>query len=115
MILALKDKQYGRSFTLKESSCNTPNGVCKFSGGANAGPCSGTVGILDNQEISDIITQRNLDPVWDKTAGVKWITWDSNQWVSYDDDDTFAQKKVIFPSKSEGIMLTVNIIGIRQR
>ncbi|KAK0100840.1 hypothetical protein ONS95_007287 [Cadophora gregata] len=84
---------YGRSFTLKDSSCNTPNGVCQFSGGANAGPCSGTAGILDLQEISDIITKNNLKPVWDKTAGVKWITWASNQWVSYDDDDTFAQKK----------------------
>jgi chitinase len=35
-----------------------------------------------------------LTPTWDKTAGVKWITWDSNQWVSYDDADTFSQKKV---------------------
>ncbi|KAH9206557.1 hypothetical protein DL95DRAFT_375269 [Leptodontidium sp. 2 PMI_412] len=84
---------YGRSFTLKDSSCNTPNGVCQFSGGANAGPCSGTAGILDLREITDIITEKNLNPVWDKTAGVKWINWDSNQWVSYDDDDTFAQKK----------------------
>lgn len=25
---------------------------------------------------------------------MKWITWDSNQWVSYDDTDTFQQKKV---------------------
>ena len=99
---------------MKDSSCNTPNGVCEFTGGANAGPCSGTVGILDDQEISDIITENNLDPVWDKTAGVKWITWDNNQWVSYDDDDTFAQKKVRSPSTEEGTLLTVNLKGIRQ-
>ncbi|KAL8826184.1 MAG: hypothetical protein Q9191_003962 [Dirinaria sp. TL-2023a] len=81
------------SFTLTSPSCNTPNGVCKFSGGANPGPCSGTSGILDDQEIQDIITKNSLTPTWDHTAGVKWITWDSNQWVSFDDADTFQQKK----------------------
>ncbi|CAD6594277.1 MAG: hypothetical protein ASARMPREDX12_008557 [Alectoria sarmentosa] len=84
---------YGRSFTLSDPSCNTPNGVCQFSGGANPGPCSGTSGILDDQEIQDVINQNSLTPTWDHTAGVKWITWDSNQWVSYDDADTFQQKK----------------------
>jgi chitinase len=79
---------------LKDSSCNTPNGICQFNGGADAGPCSNTAGILDYQEIQNVIQQFNLNPTWDKTAGVKWITWNSNQWVSYDDDDTFAQKKV---------------------
>ncbi|TGJ83730.1 hypothetical protein E0Z10_g5022 [Xylaria hypoxylon] len=84
---------YGRSFTLKDPSCNEPNGVCQFSGGADAGPCSGTSGILDYQEIEDVIDKYNPEVVWDKDAGVKWITWNNNQWISYDDDDTFAQKK----------------------
>ena len=44
-------------------------------------------------EIKDVISSKNLKPIWDKTAGVKWINWDSNQWVSYDDDDTFKQKR----------------------
>ncbi|KAI0888397.1 glycosyl hydrolases family 18-domain-containing protein [Annulohypoxylon maeteangense] len=96
---------YGRSFTLKDPSCNTPNGVCQFSGGADAGPCSATSGILDYQEIVDIIDQHSLKPSWDKTAGVKWITWDSNQWVSYDDDDTFAQKKSFANDRCLGGMM----------
>ncbi|KAI0505902.1 glycoside hydrolase [Xylaria bambusicola] len=83
---------YGRSFTLTDPSCNTPNGRCQFSGGADAGPCSKASGILDYQEISDIILTNSLTPTWDKTAGVKWITWGGNQWVSYDDGDTFKQK-----------------------
>lgn len=86
-------RQYGRSFTLTDSSCKTPNGVCQFSGGANAGPCTDASGILDLQEIEDIISDKGLKPVWDKEAAVKWITWDNNQWVSYDDDDTFQQKR----------------------
>ena len=30
--------------------------------------------------------------MYDKEAGVKYITWDRDQWVSYDDEDTFQQK-----------------------
>ncbi|KAI1734037.1 glycosyl hydrolases family 18-domain-containing protein [Xylaria scruposa] len=84
---------YGRSFTLKDPSCDKPNGVCQFNSGAEAGPCSGTSGILDYQEIEDVINKYNPEVVWDKDAGVKWITWNNDQWISYDDDDTFAQKK----------------------
>ncbi|KFZ22959.1 hypothetical protein V502_02560 [Pseudogymnoascus sp. VKM F-4520 (FW-2644)] len=96
---------YGRSFTLKDPSCNTPNGVCQFSGGADAGPCSNTAGILDYQEITDVISQYSLEPTWDKTAGVKWITWNDNQWVSYDDDDTFSQKKSFANDRCLGGMM----------
>lgn len=93
---------YGRSFTLADPSCNTPNGVCKFTGGAKAGPCSQASGILDYQEIADIIKKNNLKPVHDEKTGVKWITWDSNQWVSYDDGDTFKQKRDFANSRCLG-------------
>ncbi|KAI4089159.1 MAG: hypothetical protein LQ339_008601 [Xanthoria mediterranea] len=97
---------YGRSFTLKDPSCNRSNGICQFSGGANAGPCSNAVGILDYQEIQDIIKSNNLNPVHDKKAAVKWITWDGNQWVSYDDDDTFQQKREFASSRClDGLMV----------
>ena len=93
---------YGRSFTLKDPSCNKPNGVCEFTGGAKAGPCSNAAGILDLEEIDDIIGKNNLKPVHDETAAVKWITWDSDQWVSYDDSDTFKQKKDFANSRCLG-------------
>lgn len=93
---------YGRSFTLKDPSCNKPDGACEFSGGAKAGPCSNAAGILDLEEIDDIIAKNNLKPVHDETAAVKWITWDSDQWVSYDDDDTFKQKKDFANSRCLG-------------
>ena len=93
---------YGRSFTLADPSCSTPNGVCKFTGGANPGPCSKASGIFDYREISDIITKNNLQPVHDEKAGVKWITWDSNQWVSYDDAQTFQQKRDFANSRCLG-------------
>ncbi|KAK8097736.1 uncharacterized protein PG998_013222 [Apiospora kogelbergensis] len=93
---------YGRSFTLTDAACNTPNGVCQFSGGAKAGPCSDASGILTLQEIKDVISHNHVQPVWDKTAAVKWITWDNDQWVSYDDDDTFDQKRKFANSRCLG-------------
>jgi chitinase len=77
---------YGRSFTLADPSCNTPG--CIFTSGANPGPCTGTSGILSNAEIVSIISQYSLTPSMDSTAAIKWITWNSNQWVSYDDGET---------------------------
>ncbi|KAH0437120.1 glycosyl hydrolase family 18 [Colletotrichum camelliae] len=96
---------YGRSFTLKDSNCNKPNGVCQFSGGAKAGPCSKASGILNLQEIFDIIDEKKLKPTHDKTAGVKWINWDNDQWVSYDDDETLLQKREFAASRCLGGMM----------
>lgn len=84
---------YGRSFTLKDPKCSTPNGVCEFTSGAKPGPCSNAAGILDLQEIKDIIKTNNLKPQYDEKANVKWISWDNDQWVSFDDDQTFKAKK----------------------
>jgi len=69
--LVIKTEDYGRSFTLEDPSCHTPNGICKFTGGAKAGECSDASGILDDQEIQSIITANKLTPVHDKVAGVK--------------------------------------------
>lgn len=80
---------YGRSFTLSDPSCSTPG--CGFSGGANPGPCSASAGTLMNSEIQQII-QDGAQPTLDKDAAVKQIVWDSNQWVSYDDEETLKMK-----------------------
>ncbi|OTA67385.1 glycoside hydrolase family 18 protein [Hypoxylon sp. EC38] len=36
---------------------------------------------------------QTLHPIYDKAVGVKYIAWITDQWVSYDDADTFSQKK----------------------
>ncbi|PVH71895.1 glycoside hydrolase family 18 protein [Cadophora sp. DSE1049] len=82
---------YGRAFQLADPSCNKPG--CLFKGGATKGACSGESGILSYREIPEIIDTKKLKPVHDKDAGVKYITWNSDQWVSFDDKDTFKQKK----------------------
>ncbi|MCJ1394843.1 hypothetical protein MMC18_007723 [Xylographa bjoerkii] len=82
---------YGRSFTLATPSCNTPQ--CPFSGGGNPGSCTATSGILSDAEIQSIISANSLTPTLDTNAAVKWITWGGNQWVSYDDSETFQLKR----------------------
>ncbi|KAK3347619.1 glycosyl hydrolases family 18-domain-containing protein [Neurospora tetraspora] len=82
---------YGRAFQLQDPSCSKPG--CGFKGGATKGGCSGESGILSYREIMAVIDTKKIKPVHDKKAGVKYITWNNDQWVSYDDADTFSQKK----------------------
>ncbi|KAK4186062.1 hypothetical protein QBC35DRAFT_453660 [Podospora australis] len=102
---------YGRSFRLADPSCTTP-GVCKFSGDPNKGACTDTSGYLSYYEIQDMIggpgsvvkrrdlgdnitletRQSGVQVKWDKTAAVKYISYQGNQWISFDDADTFKQK-----------------------
>ena len=88
---------YGRSFTLSDPSCNTPG--CPFdgngggSGGGNPGKCTQVSGTLSDFEIAGILAADNPAFTYNKEAGVNWITWATNQWVSYDDNNTLAQKE----------------------
>ena len=81
---------YGRSFTLSDPTCNKP--MCPFSGGGTPGPCTATSGILSDDEIQSIIEQYDLTPTLNTEAAVKYMSWDSNQWVSYDDQETINMK-----------------------
>ncbi|OTB16723.1 glycoside hydrolase family 18 protein, partial [Daldinia sp. EC12] len=82
---------YGRSFELSDPSCSKPG--CRFKGGARPGPCSDTSGVLQYYEIQAILKQiPGLRPVHDEKAAVKYLVFDKNQWVSYDDAETFEQK-----------------------
>ncbi|KAF2003755.1 glycoside hydrolase family 18 protein [Amniculicola lignicola CBS 123094] len=87
---------YGRSFQLANSACHQPG--CTFKGGAAPGPCSKNSGTLTYKEIQDIIKKHKIRPYHDKEAAVKYITWDNDQWVSYDDEDTF-KAKINFANK----------------
>lgn len=79
---------YGRSFTLSDPSCSTHG--CPFSGGGNPGQCTQTSGVFFEPEIQDIISQNGLTAILNEEAGIKHIVWDTNQWVSYDDEETLA-------------------------
>lgn len=82
---------YGRSFTLADSSCTKPG--CAFSNASLPGVCTDTGGYLAYYEVQNILEENpDIEPVWDKDAAIKYFTWDTNQWISYDDADTFEQK-----------------------
>ncbi|RKK80139.1 hypothetical protein BFJ71_g16019 [Fusarium oxysporum] len=80
---------YGRSVTLASSSCSEPG--CPYLSAGDAG-CSGEAGILFNSEISDLICEKKLRPKLYKDAAIKTIQWNNDQWVSYDDRDTWKLK-----------------------
>ncbi|KAE8310127.1 hypothetical protein BDV41DRAFT_400350 [Aspergillus transmontanensis] len=101
---------YGRSFQLANPSCSTPG--CAFytghgsSGGALAGECSGTSGILSNYEISRIINSYDPTIEYDEAAAVNWMTWSSDQWVSFDNGRTLKQKAKFANNKCLGGLLS---------
>ncbi|TPX09628.1 uncharacterized protein E0L32_009229 [Thyridium curvatum] len=83
---------YGRSFTMADPSCLSAG--CPFvkGTGANAGECTGTPGVLSAAEINKIIKTKTVTTTKDTVAAVMIATWDSNQWVSYDNADTLKTK-----------------------
>lgn len=83
---------YGRSFQLSDTSCSSPG--CQFAGAAEAGTCTQNPGTLAYFEIMDILDKQDPEVIWDKSDAVKYFQYGStnDQWVSYDDSDTFAQK-----------------------
>lgn len=63
-----------------------------FTAGGNPGQCTQSSGTLSNAEINQIISANGLTPTFDEDAAVNWITWDTNQWVSYDNGPSIQLK-----------------------
>lgn len=45
--------------------------------------CTDNSGTLSYKEIQEIIDTNQLTPIYDRENAVKYIVWDSDQWVSY--------------------------------
>lgn len=83
---------YGRSFTLESSSCTEVG--CKFSGPGKEGRCTKSAGTLAWFEIDEIIANNQKNqPKLDSASMSKILTWDNNQWVAYDDEQTLAMRR----------------------
>ena len=80
---------YGRGYTLASSSCAYFG--CPFSGPSKPMPCTAFAGVASNTEIKNIIAQKGLIPELVPDTMVKQITWD-DQWIGYDDNETYALK-----------------------
>ncbi|KAJ7220596.1 glycoside hydrolase superfamily [Mycena pura] len=81
---------YGRSFELSDPTCTTPG--CHFSGPAPGGACTQADGILSFSEIEQILSQSTVQPVYDQAAQVKYLVYNDNDWISYDDAETLTAK-----------------------
>ncbi|KAF5227461.1 hypothetical protein FAUST_11765 [Fusarium austroamericanum] len=81
---------YGRAFTATSPNCLTPG--CTYESGAPRQPCSREISVMIQSEIVDIMKRTGRTPVLDKEAAVKILTFDNNQWVAFDDEDTFKMK-----------------------
>ncbi|MCJ1248162.1 hypothetical protein MMC30_005379 [Trapelia coarctata] len=90
---------YGRGYTVTEPTCAFPG--CSFNGASNPGPCTNLSGVMSNKEIEELITNKQLVPELLATSAVKQITWD-DQWIGYDDNDTFAMKLAFANSQCLG-------------
>ncbi|KAF5676733.1 glycoside hydrolase family 18 [Fusarium denticulatum] len=95
---------YGRSFTLASSSCWKPG--CAFTGPGAAGPCTNTAGILSYKEIKDIVRRTGATSYLDKQAACRYLVYDDNSWISYDDPSTI-QAKIDYANKMglSGVMI----------
>lgn len=83
---------YGHSWTLADASCSTPG--CKFSGSGTAGRCTAEEGTLGYFEIMDLISAGDSDsPVLDENSGSMYVVINGDQWVSYDNAETFSIKR----------------------
>ncbi|KOS36455.1 hypothetical protein ACN38_g12803 [Penicillium nordicum] len=73
--------------------------------GDKKGACTDTKGILSYNEVVGIIAEDDIKPVYDKENAIKYLVWDENQWISYDDQQTFQQKIKLFNKKGLGGLL----------
>lgn len=81
---------YGRAFTATSPNCLSPG--CTYESGAPRQPCSNEISVMIQSEIVDVMKRTGRTPTLDKEAAVKILTFDSNQWVAFDDEDTFKMK-----------------------
>lgn len=80
---------YGRGFMLSDKSCTHLD--CPFSGLSTPGPCTNFEGVMSSREIARLVKDKNILRILMEGAQAKQITWD-DQWIGYDDEDTFVAK-----------------------
>ncbi|KAI0123328.1 oviduct-specific glycoprotein, partial [Xylariales sp. AK1849] len=90
---------YGRGYTLAHSTCDQL--LCPFKGPSKPAPCTAFDGVMSLVEIKQLIKDRGIEPEYLSESMMKQITWD-DQWIGYDDEETFAAKEAWAYSKCFG-------------
>ncbi|KAK7994851.1 hypothetical protein PG990_013624 [Apiospora arundinis] len=81
---------YGRGYTLSDPGCSDL--LCSFVGPSKPAPCTNFGGVMSLVEIKQLIKRLGITPKYLPESMMKQITWD-DQWIGYDDEETFAKKK----------------------
>lgn len=81
---------YGRAFTVSNLSC-TKLGRTYASGGKKRS-CSGEVSVILNSEIDQVVVSMGAKSILYEEEAVKVLNYEGNQWVAYDDKETFKLK-----------------------
>lgn len=76
---------------MEDPSCMEPGCPFKNSTGADAGRCTGTPGVLSAAEINEIIENGATQTFYEDEA-VQVVTWNTDQWVSWDNEKTLKMK-----------------------
>ena len=63
------------------------------------GDCSTTAGILTYNELASRNTTLNTQTYYDAKSTVKYTTYEYSQWISYDDEQSFYDKKAFLSSR----------------
>ena len=104
---------YGRSFTLAPNATTCSGGICppgtSFVSGGDPGKCTNISGILSATEIKDMLTTKNASAALDTDAAVMIAQWDKDQWISYDDTNSFELKLKYANSRCLGGMMIWSI------
>ncbi|KFY13881.1 hypothetical protein V492_03004 [Pseudogymnoascus sp. VKM F-4246] len=82
---------YGRGYTLADPTTCKELG-CTFTGPSNAAECTKEKGVMSLTEIQKMIETEGVTPTLLGPQMMKSIQW-ADQWIGYDDDETFAMKK----------------------
>ncbi|KAF2397092.1 glycoside hydrolase [Trichodelitschia bisporula] len=85
---------YGRTYKLLDRQCDRMGGGCKFRGPGAKGMCTDSEGILSNNEIQRLIQDKSkpVYPYFNVTAAQKYMVYDLNSWVAFDDPQTMQIK-----------------------
>lgn len=91
---------YGRSFTMSNPGCSKPG--CTFSTSGQPGSCTITGGILSYSEVASRNSSLDVHTFYDQKSTVKYNVFNGNQWISYDDEQSFLDKKKYLTSRCLG-------------
>ncbi|KAL4956729.1 glycosyl hydrolases family 18-domain-containing protein [Aspergillus filifer] len=81
---------YARSYTLRDPTCDVTG--CFSTDYGRERMCTRFPGVLSQAEIYRVIEENELKADYDAHAVAKMITWDTEQWASFDDAETMRTK-----------------------